>query len=82
MPEHIPVLARESIDGLAIKPEGVYVDATFGAGGHSALILAALGPAGRLIAFDADPSAGARAIADPRFTLVRANFRNLKDDQR
>jgi len=77
MPEHIPVLARESIDGLAIKPEGVYVDATFGAGGHSALILAALGPAGRLIAFDADPSAGARAIADPRFTLVHANFREL-----
>jgi 16S rRNA (cytosine1402-N4)-methyltransferase len=77
MPEHIPVLARESVDALAIRPDGVYVDATFGAGGHSALILAALGAAGRLIAFDADPSAGARAIADPRFTLVRANFRDL-----
>jgi len=71
------VLARQAVDALAIRPEGVYVDATFGAGGHSALILAALGAAGRLIAFDADPAAGAHAIADPRFTLVHANFREL-----
>ena len=77
MPDHIAVLARESIDALAIRPDGVYVDATFGAGGHSALILEHLGAAGRLIALDADPSAGARAIADPRFTLVHANFRDL-----
>ena len=71
------MLAREAVDALAIRPAGVYVDATFGAGGHSALILAELGAAGRLIAFDADPAAGAHAIADPRFTLVHANFREL-----
>jgi len=74
---HIPVLARESIEALAIRPNGVYVDATFGAGGHSALILEQLDPTGRVIAFDADPSASAHAIADPRFTLVHANFREL-----
>jgi 16S rRNA (cytosine1402-N4)-methyltransferase len=79
LPAHIPVLAREAVDALAIRPDGVYVDATFGAGGHSALILAALGAAGRLIAFDADPAAGAHAIADPRFTLVHANFRELAE---
>ena len=71
------MLARQAVDALAIRPDGVYVDATFGAGGHSALILAELGAAGRLIAFDADPSAGAHAIADQRFTLVYANFRDL-----
>ena len=71
------------MDALAIRSDGTYVDATFGAGGHSALILSALGAAGRLIALDADPSAGARAIADPRFRseprfhLVNANFRDL-----
>ena len=73
------MLARQAVDALAIRPAGVYVDATFGAGGHSALILAELGAAGRLIAFDADPSAGAHAIADPRFTLVHANFRELAE---
>ncbi|HEY6236867.1 MAG TPA: 16S rRNA (cytosine(1402)-N(4))-methyltransferase RsmH [Candidatus Elarobacter sp.] len=77
MTAHIPVLARQAVDALAIRPEGVYVDATFGAGGHAAVILAELGAAGRLIAFDADPAAGAHAIADPRFTLVHANFREL-----
>jgi len=71
------VLAEPAIAGLAIRPAGTYVDATFGAGGHAALILARLGPSGRLIAFDADPSAGARALADPRLTLVHANFRDL-----
>ncbi len=77
MPPHVPVLAGPSLESLAIRPSGTYVDATFGAGGHSALILAALAPSGRLIALDADPSAGARAPADPRFTLVHANFREL-----
>lgn len=77
MPPHIPVLAGPSVDALAIRSDGTYVDATFGAGGHSALILSRLGGAGRLIAFDADPSAGALAIADPRFTLLNANFREL-----
>ena len=71
------MLAEPAIAGLAIRPAGTYVDATFGAGGHAALILARLGPSGRLIAFDADPSAGARALADPRLTLVHANFRDL-----
>jgi 16S rRNA (cytosine1402-N4)-methyltransferase len=75
--EHIPVLAREAVDALAVRPDGIYVDATFGAGGHSALLLGVLGAAGRLVAFDADPAAGARAPADPRFTLVHANFREL-----
>ncbi|GAC1660055.1 MAG: 16S rRNA (cytosine(1402)-N(4))-methyltransferase RsmH [Candidatus Elarobacter sp.] len=77
MPAHIPVLAERSVEALAIRSDGTYVDATFGAGGHSALILTALDAAGRLIAFDADPAAGAHAIADPRFTLVHANFREL-----
>ncbi|MDB5039819.1 MAG: mraW, partial [Candidatus Eremiobacteraeota bacterium] len=74
---HIAVLAREAVEALALRPEGTYVDATFGAGGHSALILDVLGEAGRLVAFDADPAAGARAPVDPRFTLVHANFREL-----
>jgi len=75
--EHISVLARESIDALAIRPAGIYVDATYGAGGHSSLILAALGPAGRVVAFDADPVAHARLHSDTRMTLVHANFRDL-----
>jgi 16S rRNA (cytosine1402-N4)-methyltransferase len=74
---HVAVLARESLDALNVRAEGTYVDATFGAGGHAALILDALGATGRLVALDADPAAGARAIADPRFTLVHANFRDL-----
>ena len=62
-----------------MRPDGTYVDATFGAGGHSALIRSRLGASGRLIAFDADPSAETRAhsIDDSRFTLVRSNFREL-----
>jgi 16S rRNA (cytosine1402-N4)-methyltransferase len=77
MPDHVSVLASESIDALAIRPDGTYVDATYGAGGHSALILERLGPAGRLVALDADPSAGARALPDPRLTLLHRNFGEL-----
>jgi 16S rRNA (cytosine1402-N4)-methyltransferase len=77
VPPHLSVLPRESIDALAIVPDGTYVDATFGAGGHTRLILERLGPAGRALAFDADPSAAAHAPDDPRFTLVHANFRAL-----
>jgi len=77
LPSHIPVLAGPAIDALAIRPDGTYVDATFGAGGHSALILSRLGASGRLIAFDADPAAETRSLADSRFTLVRSNFREL-----
>jgi 16S rRNA (cytosine1402-N4)-methyltransferase len=79
MPEHVSVLAGESIDALAIAPAGTYVDATYGAGGHSALILARLGAAGRLVALDADPSAGARALPDPRLRLLQRNFRELAE---
>jgi 16S rRNA (cytosine1402-N4)-methyltransferase len=74
--EHVSVLAREAIAALAIDPAGIYVDATFGAGGHAAQMLAALGPAGRVIAFDVDPVARLRD-ADHRACLVHANFRAL-----
>ncbi len=77
MPTHLSVLPVESIDALAIVPHGIYVDATFGAGGHTRRILEQLGSQGRVIAFDADPSAAAHAPHDPRFTLVHANFRAL-----
>jgi 16S rRNA (cytosine1402-N4)-methyltransferase len=72
-------LLREAIEALRIRPEGTYVDATFGRGGHSREILARLGATGRLIALDRDPAAVAagQAIADARFTLVHAAFRRL-----
>lgn len=79
-PQHIPVLLTESIDALAIKPDQVYIDATFGRGGHSRAILAELGPEGRLLALDRDPSA-ARAAADlsddPRFEFIHTPFSAL-----
>jgi 16S rRNA (cytosine1402-N4)-methyltransferase len=76
---HEPVLAREAIEALAVRADGVYVDGTFGRGGHSRLILARLGAAGRLIALDRDPQAAeaARAIGDPRFTFFKAKFSDL-----
>lgn len=73
---HRPVLLREAVDGLKIKPDGVYVDVTFGGGGHSREILTQLDN-GRLIAFDQDPDAAANAPDDKRFTLVPHNFRHL-----
>lgn len=78
MEYHKPVLLKESVDGLAIKPDGVYVDVTFGGGGHSAEILKRLGPEGKLYAFDQDPDALANTIKDDRFTLIDENFRFLK----
>lgn len=77
--EHIPVLLAEALDALAVRPDGVYVDGTFGRGGHSRALLARLGPGGRLIALDRDPSAIAagQAITDTRFTLVHARFAEM-----
>jgi 16S rRNA (cytosine1402-N4)-methyltransferase len=76
---HQPVLAKEALEALAVRADGVYVDGTFGRGGHSRLILERLGSAGRLIALDRDPEAAQAAaqIADPRFTFVQTNFANL-----
>jgi 16S rRNA (cytosine1402-N4)-methyltransferase len=78
IPYHVPVLAKESIDALNIKPKGIYVDATFGGGGHSKLILNELGTDSRLIGFDQDEDALANVIDDDRFTFVHHNFRFLK----
>jgi 16S rRNA (cytosine1402-N4)-methyltransferase len=77
---HTSVLLQECLTGLAIKPDGIYVDVTFGGGGHSKAILAALGPEGRLFAFDQDPDAWKQAdlIDDERLTLITANFRYLE----
>ncbi|WP_294071930.1 16S rRNA (cytosine(1402)-N(4))-methyltransferase RsmH [Proteiniphilum sp. UBA1028] len=76
---HTPALLDESIEGLSICPSGVYVDVTFGGGGHSREILRRLNDDGRLIAFDQDEDAALNAIDDPRFTFVRSNFRFLKN---
>lgn len=78
MEYHNPVLLKESVDGLNIKPDGVYVDVTFGGGGHSREILKRLGPEGKLLAFDQDKDALANAIDDPRFLLINQNFRLMK----
>jgi 16S rRNA (cytosine1402-N4)-methyltransferase len=78
MTYHNPVLLQPCIDLLNLRPDGTYVDVTFGGGGHSRAILAQLGPKGRLIAFDQDPDAQANAMDDPRFTLVPHNFEHLK----
>nr|WP_157429336.1 16S rRNA (cytosine(1402)-N(4))-methyltransferase RsmH [Aequorivita sublithincola] len=75
---HNPVLLKETVQGLNIKPDGVYVDVTFGGGGHSREILKHLGPTGKLIAFDQDTDALENAIDDERFLLINQNFRLLK----
>jgi 16S rRNA (cytosine1402-N4)-methyltransferase len=79
---HIPVMLQPCIDGLNIKPDGVYVDVTFGGGGHSKEILKHLGPKGRLIAFDQDPDAQANIPADDRFVFIDQNFGFLKNNLR
>jgi 16S rRNA (cytosine1402-N4)-methyltransferase len=79
---HVPVLLKECIEGLAIKPDGVYVDVTFGGGGHSREILKHLGKDGVLIAFDQDPDAQRNKIDDPRFHFVDQNFAYLKNNLR
>ena len=79
---HVPVLLQACIDGLEIKPDGVYVDVTFGGGGHSREILKHLGENGVLIAFDQDPDAQRNKIEDPRFHFVDQNFAYLKNNLR
>lgn len=75
---HKPVLCEAAIAALAIRPNGVYVDATFGGGGHARSILEALGLEGKLLAFDQDTDAQQNLIDDPRFTFIPANFEHLK----
>ncbi len=81
---HATVLLNEAVDALQVKPEGVYVDGTFGRGGHSRLILSKLGASGRLIAFDKDPMAIAagQAIQDARFYMVHSGFEHLSEKLR
>ncbi|WP_282787763.1 16S rRNA (cytosine(1402)-N(4))-methyltransferase RsmH [Flavobacterium croceum] len=75
---HNPVLLKETVDGLNIKPNGVYVDVTFGGGGHSKEILSRLGAEGKLFAFDQDEDAWNNELRDDRFTLIPENFRYIK----
>jgi len=79
---HVPVMLQPCIDGLNIKPDGVYVDVTFGGGGHSKEILKHLGPKGKLIAFDQDPDAQANVPVDDRFIFIDQNFGFLKNNLR
>ena len=78
MEYHNPVLLKESVDGLNIKPDGIYVDVTFGGGGHSREILSRLSLNGKLFAFDQDEDALLNALDDERFTLIHENFRYIK----
>jgi len=78
MEYHNPVLLHPTVDGLGIKPDGIYVDVTFGGGGHSKEILGRLGPNGKLFAFDQDEDALENAIPDDRFKLINENFRFIK----
>ena len=78
MDYHNAVLLKETVDGLDVKPDGVYVDVTFGGGGHSREILKRLGPKGKLYAFDQDKDALLNTIDDNRFTLINENFRFIK----
>ena len=78
MEYHNPVLLHETVDGLNIKPDGIYVDVTFGGGGHSKEILKRLGPNGKLFGFDQDEDALENALPDERFTLIHENFRYIK----
>ena len=80
-PEHITVLLHEAVNGLALKENGIYIDGTFGRGGHSCLILSQLSEHGRLIAVDRDPRAIAEAekIQDPRFHIEHNSFSHIPD---
>ena len=74
---HVPVMLKQAVDALSVKPDGIYVDCTFGGGGHSREILSRLGPNGRLIVFDQDPAAKANLPKDERIIFVEHNFRHL-----
>ena len=79
--KHTTVLLDEAVNGLNIRPDGIYIDGTFGRGGHSRLILSQLGEEGRLLAIDRDPQAiaVAKTITDPRFSIVHGPFSALTD---
>lgn len=79
LPYHIPALLTETLNLMDIKPDGTYIDATFGGGGHSRAILDKLSQNGRLISFDRDRDAAANSIDDPRFTFVLSNFRYIEN---
>jgi len=79
---HVPVMLQECVDALDVKPDGVYVDVTFGGGGHSREIIKRLGAHGRLIAFDQDPDALNNVIEDDRFLLIHQNFKFIKNNLR
>ena len=79
---HIPVMLKECIEGLNIKPDGTYVDVTFGGGGHSRAIMERLSTDGRLFAFDQDPDAAQNAINDERFCLIGENFDKFEESLR
>lgn len=76
---HVPVLLKESVDGLDVQPDGIYVDVTFGGGGHSKEILSRLGSKGHLYSFDQDADAENNIVDDDRFTFVRSNFRYIEN---
>ena len=79
---HTPVMLKECIEGLNIRPDGTYVDVTFGGGGHSKAIMSHLGKNGRLLAFDQDADARQNQIDDDRFEFIDQNFRYLKNFSR
>lgn len=79
---HVPVMLRECMEALEVNPDGVYVDVTFGGGGHSRELLRRLGDRGKLYAFDQDPDALRNALDDERFVLIHQNFRFLKNNLR
>ncbi len=79
---HVPVMLDESVSGLAVKPDGIYADVTFGGGGHSSRIVGMLSAAGHLYAFDKDADSEANAIDDSRFTFVRGDFRFISNYMR
>lgn len=78
MSYHVPVMLKECLEGLGIKPDGVYVDVTFGGGGHSRAILERLGEKGKLVAFDQDPDAAKNVWGDPRLIFIQQNFKHVK----